>query len=103
MTWNCSGLGNMLLPELLQWLEELPLQQRPHIVFLQESHWSITNEWESKGWMHISSGHAEKDKSAGLMMTLIKIPHVTRKEVRVRRVLKGRVSKLGQDPMLFGS
>ena len=93
MTWNCSGLGNMLLPELIQWLDELPSQQRPHVVFLQESHWSITSEWESKGWMHISSGHAEKDKSAGLL-TLINIPHVTTKEVRVRRVLQGRLDHI---------
>ena len=93
MTWNCSGLGNMLLPELIQWLDELPPQQRPHVVFLQESHWSITSEWESKGWMHISSGHAEKDKSAGLL-TLINIPHVTTKEVRVRRVLQGRLDHI---------
>ena len=73
------------------WLTKLPQQTQPQLIAIQETHWRTNAEWVSgDGWLCIASGAGERDRSAGLL-TMIKLPGVKQQDVRIRRVVPGRV------------
>ena len=64
LSWNCSGLTQLLF-------EELKLHLRLHpgiqVVCLQETHRAFLNEWTAEGWTFIHSA-AAKAHQGGVMM-----------------------------------
>ena len=97
MTWNSNGLDQGVLEEYMLWQAALPSQQQPQVIAIQEMHWRMDSEWVSgDGWICIASGAGEKDRSAGLL-TMIRLPGVTSQNVRIRRVLQGRVHHIRID------
>ena len=63
-SWNCSGLSQELLAELLLWLDYNP---QISVIFLQETHWGQTMEWSKKDWHFIHSASGQPN-SAGLLV-----------------------------------
>ena len=93
VTWNADGLEGGVWEEFMIWLSQIPAQNQPHIITIQETHWKHNAEWSSNGWFCISSGAAEKDRSAGLL-TMIRIPGVQLQHIRIIRVLQGRLDHI---------
>ena len=63
-SWNCSGLSQELLAELLLWLDCNP---QISVIFLQETHWGQSMEWSKKDWHFIHSASGQPN-SAGLLV-----------------------------------
>ena len=93
VAWNADGLEGGVWEEFMIWLSQIPAQNQPHIITIQETHWKHNAEWTSNGWYCISPGAAEKDRSAGLL-TMIRIPGVQLQHIRFRRVLQGRLDHI---------
>ena len=87
LSWNVGGLSNAILDELLLWLS-LPANQGIRVVFLQETRWKFTSEWENDKWYLVHSGHT-KQKGAGIL-TLISKELCAPADVRVRVLASGR-------------
>ena len=62
-SWNCSGLSQELLAELMLWLD---CNQQISVIFLQETHWGQSMEWSKKDWHFIHSA-SRQSNSAGLL------------------------------------
>ena len=62
-SWNCSGLSQEVMAELMLWLQH---HSQIQVVFLQETHWGQSMEWSKNGWhfVHSASG---KQNSAGVL------------------------------------
>ena len=79
------------------WLSKLPQQNQPQLIAIQETHWRTNAEWVTgDGWLCLASGAGERDRSAGIM-TMIKLPGVKQQDVRIRRVVPGRVDHIRID------
>ena len=63
------GLTGEAYQELLQWLQQLPPQNQPSIVHVQETHWTTSQEFTTPGWFMISS--ACPSPKAGGLLTMI--------------------------------
>ena len=87
LSWNVGGLSNAILDEILLWLS-LPANQGIRVVFLQETRWKFTSEWENDKWCLVHSGHT-KQKGAGIL-TLISKELCAPADVRVRVLASGR-------------
>ena len=89
LSWNSGGPQSTGLEQLMLWTETLPIQMRPHIILVQETHWSLHSEWIAGGWHCISSKRAPQDKYAALL-TMVRILGVH----RMHRVLPGRLDHI---------
>ena len=69
LSYNAGGLTGECYQELLQRLHQLPAQERPAIVHVQETHWSTSQEFCMPGWFMISS--ACPSPKAGRLLTMI--------------------------------
>ena len=85
-SWNCSGLSQEVMAELMLWL-----QHHSHIqlVFLQETHWGQSMEWSKNGWhfVHSASG---KPNSAGVL-TGIRESFATADTISWHEAIPGRL------------
>ena len=62
ITWNPGGLSLERFDEVRQWL----LQQGADVVFLVETRWQYTQEWQDQHWNCIHSGGTDS-RSSGIM------------------------------------
>ena len=97
VTWNSNGLSGGVLEEYMLWLSNLPQQNQPQLIAIQETHWRTNAEWVTgDGWLCVASGAGERDRSAGIL-TMIKLSGVKQQDVRIRRVVPGRVDHIRID------
>ncbi|CAE7534662.1 unnamed protein product [Symbiodinium sp. CCMP2592] len=66
VSYNAGGLTGESYQELMQWLAQLPPEQCPMIVHIQETHWSHDQEYSTPGW-HIISSACPSPKAGGLL------------------------------------
>ncbi|CAE7677705.1 unnamed protein product [Symbiodinium sp. CCMP2592] len=66
VSYNAGGLTGESYQELMQWLAQLPPEQCPMIVHIQETHWSHDQEYSTPGW-HIISSACSSPKAGGLL------------------------------------
>ena len=93
MTWNSGGMQMTGLDEYMLRIEALPTRQQPHILLIEESHWTMDSEWTSGGWQCISSGCSPQNRYGGLL-TLIRIRGVSAQHIRIHRVSAGRLDHI---------
>ena len=84
-TWNCSGLSQEVLAEVLTWAADVGAS----CFALQETHWGFTADWRSDGWFFIHSA-AGKPKTGGVLMA-IRADLVTANSVRWAELVPGRL------------
>ena len=85
-SWNCGGLSELRLEALLQWLDQHIMG--PCVVCLQETHWSITSEFQRGPWSCISSSNGTSQ--AGVL-TMVRMPGLAVGSVQYSEVLPGRL------------
>ncbi|CAE7250747.1 unnamed protein product, partial [Symbiodinium sp. CCMP2592] len=66
VSYTAGGLTGESYQELMQWLAQLPSEQCPMIVHIQETHWSHDQEYSTPGW-HIISSACSSPKAGGLL------------------------------------
>ena len=59
VTWNCGGLSNAVLEEFLMFVDTGPASCRPHVLLIQETHWSFDSEWQRQDWYCVHSGKTQ--------------------------------------------
>ena len=94
-SWNCGGLSELRLEALLQWIDQQTTGSC--VVCLQETHWSITSEFQRGPWSCISSSNGTSQ--AGVL-TMVRMPGFTVKSVQYAEVQPGRLlhTRLGTEP-----
>ena len=72
LSLNCGGLSSEVYQELLLTLDALPASTRPHLVAVQETHWSedSATEYTTGSWQVISS-HRHGYKAAAGVLVLV--------------------------------
>ena len=98
LTLNCGGLSSDVYQELLLTLDALPASTRPHIVAIQETHWSedSATEYTTGSWQVISSHRHGYKAAAGVLVlvhrTLLKDAVLAYAEPYPGRVLHVRIT-----------
>ena len=86
LTWNCSGLTQELLAEILLWVKDMP---HISILFLQETHWGFEGDWTKEGW-HFCHSTTNKRQSGGVLVAL-RATHFEKSSVRWHAISPGRL------------
>ena len=90
VTWNCGGLSNAVLEEFLMFVDAGPASCRPHVLLIQETHWSFDSEWQRQDWYCVHSGRTQADKYGGVLV-MVRLPQLRREHIRARHVVQGRL------------
>ena len=88
-TYNAGGLPTDAYHELLVKLREMPRSTRPSVVHVQESHWKSDLEYQTEGWLVISS--ASPSPMAGGLITLVNTDHYSPDQVAFSAPIPGRL------------
>ena len=89
ITWNSGGLHAARWAELLQWLEDEALQQKPvHVCFIQETHWPATSEFNDPNWICMRSGTGTRE---GGVLTMVSRAVFKDCTVRFAEIMAGRM------------
>eukprot|EP00439_Symbiodinium_sp_Y106_P078677 s150_g17.t1 len=86
LSWNCSGLTQLLFAEVQVYLKQHP---EIHIVILQETHRAHLHEWQDGGWTFVSSPCA-KPKSGGILLG-VRHDFCERDTLRWQELIPGRL------------
>ena len=88
-TYNAGGLPTEAYHELLLKLREMPRSTRPSVVHVQETHWKSDLEYQTEGWLVISS--ASPSPMAGGLITQVNTDHYSPDQVAFSAPIPGRL------------
>ena len=88
LSWNVSGLSDILFTELLQWLQK-PDNREINILILQETHWNFSGDWTAEEWhfCHSTSGR----KGSGGVMIGVRRALADSQQIRWHEAVPGRL------------
>eukprot|EP00439_Symbiodinium_sp_Y106_P026183 s6280_g3.t1 len=86
ITWNCDGLTQEVLAQLLSWLETQP---EVHIAFLQETHWGFDGDWTQGRW-HFCHSAAARRRTGGVLVAL-RANIFSKEQIRWQAIAPGRI------------
>ena len=89
LSWNSGGLSSEAYMELLQALEAMPPQTRPHVMLVQESHWATASEYNTGSWRVISDP-CDPPSSGGLL-TLVHRSVCSETQISFSTLVPGRL------------
>ena len=89
ITWNSGGLRTARWAELLQWLQDEAMQQKPvHVCFIQETHWPATSEFNDPNWICVDSGTGARE---GGVLTMVSRANFKDCTVKFAEPIAGRM------------
>ena len=57
-SWNAGGLSQQLWAEFKEWLQH---QQELDVIFIQETHWTTSSQFQVHGWTAVSGGLPDEE------------------------------------------
>ena len=84
LSWSAGGYTQAMQDEALLWLST----DRPHILCLQETHWTYSCEYKTAGYYHVADSAAVK--GAGLF-SMVSEQLCSTQNVRSRTLIAGRL------------
>ena len=93
LSMNVGGLSTDAYDELLHKLNSMAKTDRPHIVLVQETHWAMSMDYQTPGWLCVHSAHEEQPRAAGLLI-LISDALIGMHDIRIDSPQAGRIQHI---------